>query len=119
MKNRIFYGSRRLLLVFGVLFLSLALTVVSTQVFQHESYLAMAQSALVRNIPVDGNRGRILDRNGKVLPKTNPAIPSIYTHTIKTAIPSIVQFTARSAFSAAIRTSPIYASSPSPTTAMP
>ena len=73
MKNRIFYGSRRLLLVFGVLFLSLALTVVSTQVFQHESYLAMAQSALVRNIPVDGNRGRILDRNGEVLAQNKPS----------------------------------------------
>ena len=75
---------RLLILIFGVIFLSLGFRLFTLQVLQHGELERRAVRQHQRSTVLEGERGTIYDRRGRVL-ATNLEVPSIY------AVPTSVQ----------------------------
>ena len=55
------------LLIFFFLLLLIILKVFYVQVFEYKKLSSLASDLWSRNLPIEANRGRILDRNGTIL----------------------------------------------------
>ncbi len=56
-----------LIFLISVLFVLLLLGLIYTQVLNYKIYYAQSQNNFIRIVPIDGPRGKIIDRNGHVL----------------------------------------------------
>ncbi len=56
-----------LTLFITILFVFLLLGLIYAQVLNHDAYYAQSQNNFIRIVPIDGPRGKIFDRNGRIM----------------------------------------------------